>query len=54
LFILCTGHTESGCQVLTPAALRDIEWFTYTCPFGFPVMGKLNKEEEHGIIMSYS
>ncbi|XP_066918550.1 77 kDa echinoderm microtubule-associated protein-like isoform X2 [Clytia hemisphaerica] len=32
-------HAESGCQVLTPAALRDTEWSTYTCPFGFPVMG---------------
>ena len=19
--------------------MRDVEWFTYTCPFGFPVMG---------------
>lgn len=32
-------HAESGCQILSSAALRDVEWETWTCPFGFPVMG---------------
>lgn len=39
-YIVLLGQAESGLQVLSPTALRDVEWATWTCPFGFPVMGK--------------
>ena len=42
-YIILLGQAESGLQVLSPTALRDVEWATWTCPFGFPVMGKTYK-----------
>jgi len=32
-------QAESGLQILSPAALRDVEWVSWTCPFGFSAMG---------------
>jgi len=30
---------EAGQQIVSPAALRDESWSTWTCPFGFPAQG---------------
>ena len=31
--------SEAGLQILSPSELRDVEWNSWTCPYGFPTMG---------------
>lgn len=55
-YVILLGQAESGLQVLSPTALRDVEWATWTCPFGFPVMGKTYKrpyEDDQIMVVSF-
>ena len=35
-----SGHAPSCRQIVSAASMKDVEWETWTCVLGFPVIGK--------------